>query len=85
MLHCNGQIINPILWPCRATDGDRICTLATTGEVAASTEPSNFQDAVASLMTLGYKPADADKLVRKAVSKLDASASVELLLREALS
>ena len=57
----------------------------TTGEVAASTEPSNFQDAVASLMTLGYKPADADKLVRKAVSKLDASASVELLLREALS
>ena len=57
----------------------------STGEVAASAEPSTFQDAVASLMTLGYKPADADKLVRKAVSKLDASASVELLLREALS
>ena len=57
----------------------------STGEVAASAEPSTFQDAVASLMTLGYKPADADKLVRKAVSKLDASASFELLLREALS
>ena len=57
----------------------------STGEVAASAEPSTFQDAVASLMTLGYKPADADKLVRKAVSKLDVSASVELLLREALS
>jgi Holliday junction DNA helicase RuvA len=55
------------------------------GEVAVSAEPSTFQDAVASLMTLGYKPADADKLVRKAVSKLDANASVELLLREALS
>ena len=57
----------------------------TLGGVPASTEPSTFQDAVASLMTLGYKPADADKLVRKAVSKLDAGASVELLLREALS
>ena len=58
---------------------------ATTGEVSASAEPSTFQDAVASLMTLGYKPADADKLVRKAVSKLDANAPVDLLLREALS
>ena len=58
---------------------------ATTGEVPASAEPSTFQDAVASLMTLGYKPADADKLVRKAVSKLDANAPVDLLLREALS
>ena len=53
--------------------------------MSTCTEPSAFQDAVASLMTLGYKPADADKLVRKAVSKLDASAPVELLLREALS
>ena len=58
---------------------------AKTDEVSASAEPSTFQDAVASLMTLGYKPADADKLVRKAVSKLDANAPVELLLREALS
>ena len=57
----------------------------TTGEMSASAEPSTFQDAVASLMTLGYKPADADKLVRKAVSKLDANAPVDLLLREALS
>ena len=56
-----------------------------TGGVPASAEPSAFQDAVASLMTLGYKPADADKLVREAVSKLDANAPVELLLREALS
>ena len=58
---------------------------ATTGEVSVTAEPSTFQDAVASLMTLGYKPADADKLVRKAISKLDANAPVELLLREALS
>ncbi len=54
-------------------------------DLSGSAEPSAFQDAVASLMTLGYKPADADKLVRKAVSKLDASASVEALIKEALS
>lgn len=54
-------------------------------DVSGSAEPSAFQDAVASLMTLGYKPADADKLVRKAVSKLDASASVEALIKVALS
>lgn len=55
------------------------------GETATSTTPSAFQDAVASLMILGYKPADADKLVRKAVSKLSASATVEALIKEALS
>lgn len=55
------------------------------GETAPSGTPSAFQDAVASLMTLGYKPADADKLVRKAASGLGADASVEELLRKALS
>jgi len=65
--------------------------LAATGSTSSaglatpSSEPSTFQDAVASLMTLGYKPADADKLVRKALSKLDTNATVEALLREALS
>ena len=58
---------------------------ATTDEVSASAESSTFQDAVASLMTLGYNPADADNLIREALSKLDANASIELLLREALS
>ncbi|MFT5837062.1 MAG: Holliday junction DNA helicase RuvA [Candidatus Azotimanducaceae bacterium] len=55
------------------------------GVATASAAPSTFQDAVASLMTLGYKPADADKLVRKAVSKLSADAPVEALIKEALS
>lgn len=62
-------------------------TSSSTGSVDSNTvraEPSAFQDAVASLMTLGYKPADADKLVRKAVSKLAPDAPVEALLREAL-
>lgn len=47
--------------------------------------PSVFQDALASLITLGYKPVEADKLVRKASSQLKADASVEELVRKALS
>jgi len=67
--------------------------LATGGEAPACapagggepSQPSHFRDAVTSLMILGYKPADADKLVRKAVAKLDANASVEALIKAALS
>lgn len=55
------------------------------GGALTSGEPSAFQDAVSSLMILGYKPADADKLVRKAVSKLSANATVEALIKEALA
>jgi Holliday junction DNA helicase RuvA len=58
---------------------------SATVESPAAGNPSAFQDAVASLMTLGYKPADADKLVRKASSSLKAEATVEELLRKALS
>lgn len=51
----------------------------------AAAEPSHFQDAVAGLMILGYKPADADKLTRKAASQLPTDASVEALIKTALS
>lgn len=51
----------------------------------AGAAPSPYQDAVASLITLGYKPADADKLVRKAASKLGENADVEALVRGALA
>ncbi len=57
---------------------------ATVGQ-SAVTAPSHYQDAVASLITLGYKPADADKLVRKASNQLSQEASVEELIRAALS
>lgn len=60
-------------------------TLASADATVLTSEPSAFQDAIASLMTLGYKPADADKLVRKAVAKLPAEASTEALLKAALS
>ena len=60
-------------------------SVTSLGETDVSGGASTFQDAVASLMTLGYKPADADKLVRKAVSKLSPDASVEALIKTALS
>ena len=47
--------------------------------------PDSFQDAVSSLIVLGYKPADAEKFIRKAVSQLPQDASVEALVKEALA
>lgn len=64
--------------------------LPTSGEALASgtptaNEPSHFQDAVSSLMILGYKPTDADKLVRKASNQVGGDASTEALIKTALS
>jgi len=66
--------------------------LANTGaptsagdSMTAAAQPSHFQDAVAGLMILGYKPAEADKLARKASSQLPADATVEALLKAALT
>jgi Holliday junction DNA helicase RuvA len=60
----------------------------TTADATGSTSsasPSAYQDAVSSLIILGYKPADADKFVRKASSQLPANTSVEALVKQALS
>ena len=59
----------------------------TTSMSGSSSNPSQgaYQDAVSSLIILGYKPADADKFVRKASSQLPADASVEVLVKTALS
>ncbi|MEM7792377.1 MAG: Holliday junction branch migration protein RuvA [Verrucomicrobiota bacterium] len=46
-----------------------------------SEEPNAFEDAVSSLVALGYKPAEADKLVRRASAKIGDEATVEELLR----
>ncbi|MDP0498216.1 MAG: Holliday junction branch migration protein RuvA [Verrucomicrobiota bacterium JB024] len=43
-----------------------------------------FQDALAALVTLGYKPPEADKALRKAQDKLGADASTEALIKSAL-
>jgi Holliday junction DNA helicase RuvA len=43
-----------------------------------------FQDALAALVTLGYKPPEADKALRKAQDKLGADATTEALIKSAL-
>jgi Holliday junction resolvasome RuvABC DNA-binding subunit len=40
---------------------------------------------VNSLIVLGYKQADAEKLIRKASSQLPGDANVEIIVKQALS
>ena len=54
------------------------------GGPTASVEGSTLQDAVAALVALGFKPADATNSVRGAISLLGDSAPVEQLVRACL-
>lgn len=72
-----------------------ISPASTTSSPAISTAPfndatapssfgaNNTQDAVAALVSLGYKLGDADKAVRKAMVTLGDSASTEELIKQA--
>lgn len=60
-------------------------SVSLADDIGSPENPSAFRDAVSSLMILGYKPADADKLVRRAVSELGSNSSVESLIKSALS
>lgn len=55
-----------------------------TSEETTGIAPSTHQDAVAALMTLGYKAPDADKAIRKAVTKLGPEATTEALIKQSL-
>lgn len=46
---------------------------------------SAFSDAVSALITLGFKPIDADKSIRKAMTELSENASTQELIKKALS
>ncbi len=54
------------------------------GDRSASGEGSTLHDAVAALVALGFKPADATTSVRGAITLLGESASVEQLVRACL-
>lgn len=57
-------------------------TAADSGAEAGA--DTRIQDAVLALVTLGYKPADADKAVRKALAAADEGISSEALIKAAL-
>ncbi|PTX94299.1 Holliday junction branch migration protein RuvA [Opitutus sp. ER46] len=54
-------------------------------EAAAEAGPSAHRDAVAALIALGYKAADADQAVRRAALALGATATTEALIKRALA
>lgn len=62
-------------------DSSAIGTSAEAGPAVSSTH----RDAVATLVTLGYKAADADQAVRRAVVALDGDATTEALVKRALA
>lgn len=61
------------------------CETISTASPDGGFQPSSIQDAVAALVTLGYKPADADKAARKALSVLGSEASTQALIKQALA
>lgn len=64
--------------------GAPIVGIGTTPMADTSPATAAFNDAVAALMALGYKLAEADKAVRKAQSTLGPDAPVEKLIKAAL-
>jgi holliday junction DNA helicase RuvA len=54
------------------------------GAAEASAGESQVRDAVMALTTLGYKPAEADQAVRRALLALGADANAEQLIKKAL-
>lgn len=63
---------------------DTPVSLATEADGAA-VAPSAHRDAVAALIALGYKAADADQAVRRAALALGGDATTEALIKKALS
>ena len=70
---------------------DKVAPATTAGTIAigsgAADTPAaykNLQDAVAALMTLGYKASSADKAVRAAMGKIGSEATTEELIKASL-
>ncbi len=59
----------------------------SAAEAASGAEPAGgtHRDAVAALIALGYKAADADQAIRRAALALGATATTEQLIKKALS
>ncbi|MEO7415392.1 MAG: Holliday junction branch migration protein RuvA [Opitutaceae bacterium] len=60
-------------------------SIGAEGEPASPSARNTHRDAVAALMALGYKAADADQSVRHALLALGPTATTEALIKKALS
>ena len=60
-------------------------TLATSPASSAPDGNSTHRDAVAALVALGYRPADADQAVRRAALSLPGPLTTEVLIKRVLS
>jgi Holliday junction DNA helicase RuvA len=69
----------------RAKLGTLADAAAVVDQAAGGGETSPHRDAVAALTALGYKTADADQAVRRAVLALGPKAATEALIKKALS
>jgi holliday junction DNA helicase RuvA len=65
--------------------GDGTTAAMPGGESPAASAPHAHRDAVAALVALGYKTADADQAVRHAALALGPQATTEALIKKALS
>ena len=65
--------------------GDAAIDVATREPTATGSGAHPHRDAVAALVALGYKAADADQSVRRAALALGAKATTEALVKKALS
>lgn len=69
---------------------DKVGAPAVTGAAgdavwAGTGGEGGYQDAMMALVSLGYKPADADKALRRAVDALGSEAATEELIKKALN
>ena len=59
--------------------------VAGVGQMEPVAGDTRIQDAVAALMTLGYKATEADKAVRRSLASVEEGASTEALIKAALT
>ena len=59
--------------------------MRSNSQTGLTTGDTRIQDAVNALLTLGYKATEADKAVRRALTKVEEDASTETLIKAALS
>jgi len=67
------------------TEGGAVSNANASNKVIAIHQDNQVQDAVNALITLGYKAAEADKAVRKALEKISPDSPAEVLIKTALS